>query len=230
MGRVWRLLRNRGLFVADFQIFIMSGKAKFYIVFFVLLIIGFYVALTQVIPGYGDVKLPVMNYVKPFQFTNQDGKSVTEQDVAGKVYVAEYFFTTCKSICPIMNTNMRDIYEAYKDEPGFVIVSHTCDPETDSVTRLKHYSDSLKVNTARWWFLTGPKDKLYQAARNSYLLDDPDNNLQSIDEQFLHTQFFALVDKNGQVRKIYDGLKEKELAELKKDIGVLLKEPTKQRQ
>lgn len=206
----------------------MSGKAKFYIVFFVLLIIGFYVALTQMIPGYGDVKLPIMNYVKPFQFANQDGKMVSEKDVAGKVYVAEYFFTTCKSICPIMNNNMRDIYELYKNDPGFLILSHTCDPETDSVPRLRQYSDSLKVNTAQWWFLTGRKDSLYQTARNSYLLDDPDNNLQSIDEQFLHTQFFALVDKNGQVRKIYDGLKKKELAELKHDIGVLLKEPLKE--
>lgn len=165
-----------------------------------------------------------MSYVKPFSFINQDGQRVTNQDVAGKVYVAEYFFTTCKGICPVLNTNMRDIYEAYKNESGFVILSHTCDPETDTVAKLKKYSDSMKVNTARWWFVTGRKDSLYLTARNSYLLDDSENNLQNIDDEFLHTQFFALVDKQAQVRKIYDGLKQEELQQLKKDIADLLKE------
>jgi protein SCO1/2 len=127
-----------------------------------------------------------------------------------------------------MNTNLRPIHEAFAAESRFVIVSHTCDPETDSSARLKVYADSLKVDTKRWWFLTGRKDSLYNIARNSYLLDDPKNNLQSIEDQFLHTQFFALVDKNGQVRKIYDGLKKTELDELKKDIKGLLEEPVDQ--
>jgi len=202
----------------------MRRKLIFYISFFVVLVIGFYVALTQVIPGYGEVKLPIMNHVQPFRFTNQDGKTVTEHDVEGKVYVAEYFFTTCPSICPMLNTNMLKIYEAYRNEPGFVIVSHTVDPDRDNVARLKWYADSMHVDTQHWMFLTGRKDSLYQAARNSYLLDDPQNNLQNINEQFLHTQFFALVDKSGRVRKIYDGLKKEELEELKKDITRLLKE------
>lgn len=205
-----------------------SRKLFFYIGFFLLLVIGFYVALTQVIPGYGKVKLPVISRVQPFEFVNQDGKAVSERETAGKVYVAEYFFTTCQSICPIMNTNLRAVYEAYKNEPGFVILSHTCDPETDSAARLKVYADSLKVDTQRWWFLTGRKDSLYNAARNSYLLDDPKNNVESIEDQFLHTQFMALVDKSGQVRKIYDGLKKEELETLKNDIAALLKEPVKQ--
>jgi len=202
----------------------MSRKVIFYIAFFVVLVIGFYVALTQVIPGFGEVKMPVVSRVQPFSFTNQDGQQVTERNVAGKVYVAEYFFTTCPSICPMLNTNMLKIYEAYKNEPGFMIVSHTVDPDNDNVARLKRYSDSLKVNTKQWVFLTGRKDSLYQTARNSYLLDDPQNNLQNISEQFLHTQFFALVDRMGRVRKIYDGLKKQEIEELKKDIKRLLKE------
>ena len=202
----------------------MSGKLKFYIIFFVLLVVGFYVALTQVIPGFGKVKLPILSYVQPFRFTNQDNQSITNQDVTGKVYVAEYFFTTCPGICPILNNNMRTIYDAYKNEPGFVILSHTCDPKTDTVAQLKKYADSMKVDAKRWWFLTGPKDSLYLAARNSYLLDDSENNLQNIDDEFLHTQFFALVDRKGQVRKIVDGLKKKDLEELKKGIDDLLKE------
>lgn len=202
----------------------MSRKLVFYIVFFVVLVVGFYVTLTKVIPGYGKVKLPVLSNVQPFSFVNQDGKQVTERDVEGKVYVTEYFFTTCPGICPKLNTNMMKIYEAYKNEPGFLIVSHTCDPDNDSAAKLKQYADSMQVNTGQWWFLTGRKDSLYQAARNSYLLDDPKNNLKSINDQFLHTQFFALVDRKGRVRKIYDGLVNKEMEELKKDIAGLLKE------
>ena len=203
----------------------MRRKWIFYTAFFVLLAVGFYVVMTKVIPGYGDVKLPVLSYVQPFSFTNQDGKQVTEKDMEGKVYVAEYFFTTCVGICPKLNTNLKKVYEQYKDTEGFVLVSHTCNPEIDSAARLRYYADSMKVDTRRWWFLTGTKDSLYTSARVSYLLDDPKNNLQKIEDQFMHTQFFALVDKAGQVRKIYDGLKEKEVDELGKDIAVLLKEP-----
>jgi protein SCO1 len=207
----------------------MSRKSVFYTIFFTVLVVGFYFALKQVIPGYGERQFKVLNHVKPFSFTNQAGKSVSEHDVAGKVYVAEYFFTSCTGICPILNDNMKTIYDTYKTEPNFMILSHTCDPETDSVGRLRIYADSLHVDDTKWMFLTGSKEDLYTAARVSYLLDDPKNNMQNIEDQFLHTQFFALVDKNGKVRKkIYDGLKKKELKELEKDIAVLLKEPATQ--
>src|SRR5688572_26226514 len=204
----------------------MSKKGKFYLVFFTVLVVGFYFVLKAVIPGYGEKKFQVLNQVKPFTFTNQDGKLISERNVEGKVYIAEYFFTTCTGICPILNDNMKNIYEKYRNEPDFLILSHTCDPDNDTVGRLKQYADSMQVNSSKWLFLTGRKDSLYNTARISYLLDDPKNNLQNIDEQFLHTQFFALVDKNGRVRKkIYDGLKKKELKELEEDIAVLLAEP-----
>jgi protein SCO1/2 len=183
-------------------------------------------ALTKMIPGYNDVKLPVLSYVQPFSFVNQDGKTITEKNVAGKVYVAEYFFTTCKGICPKLNGNMKLLFTAFKDEPGFLILSHTVDPETDSVSRMKRYADSLGADSKTWLFLTGSKDSLYHAARVSYLLDDPKNNNTNISQQFIHTQFFALVDKNGRVRKICDGLKNEEISELKKEINKLLKEET----
>lgn len=208
----------------------MRKKWVFYVVFFSLLVVGFYFTLARIIPGYADKKFRSLNYVQPFTFINQDGEQVSQQDVSGKVYVAEYFFTTCPSICPMMNANMKKIYDEYKDEPDFLILSHTSDPEHDNTIRLKQYADSLKVNTKKWLFLTGRKDSLYNTARVSYLLDDPRNNVQNINEQFLHTQFFALVDKNGNVRKkIYDGLKKDEIEELKKDIAVLLKEPAQKR-
>ena len=206
--------------------FYMKKKTVVYIVFFVLLIAGFYVGLRLAIPGFGDVKLPVLSYVQPFAFTNQENRPVTQKDVAGKVYIAEYFFTTCKGICPKMNTNMKKLYEDFKNEKDFVILSHTVDPETDTVARMKRYSDSLGVSNSNWWFLTGKKDSLYHAARISYLLDDPKNSNDKIEDQFIHTQFFALVDKSGRVRKIYDGLKKDELAELENDIPKLLNEKT----
>ncbi|HUR10527.1 MAG TPA: SCO family protein [Flavitalea sp.] len=202
----------------------MSKKAWFYVLFFTGLSIAFYVVLTQIIPGYGEVRLPVLNYVKPFSFINQDGKTMTERDTEGKVYVAEYFFTTCQGICPNLNRNLKTVFDKYRAEPAFAILSHTSDPVNDDAERLRKYADSLHVNHANWWFLTGEKDNLYNAARVSYLLDDPKNNLTNIEEQFLHTQYFALVDKSGRVRKIYDGLKKDEIAELSKDIETLLRE------
>ena len=202
----------------------MSKKSLFYIAFFAALVVGFYFAMTRMIPGFGKKELPVLSYVQPFAFTNQAGKVITDQDMKGKVAVVEYFFTTCKGICPKMNANMQQVYQQYKSEPDFRILSHTVDPDTDSVPQMKRYADSLGANPDDWWFLTGRKDSLYAAARNSYLLDDPKNNTGGIDEQFIHTQFFALVDKEGKIRKIYDGLKKGELDQLKEDIGRLLKD------
>lgn len=204
---------------------LVNRKLLFYILFFLVLVIGFYFTLTRVIPGFGDVSLPVLSYVQPFRFSNQDNQPVTEQDLQGKVYVTEYFFTTCPNICPMMNGNMMQVYKKFKQENDFVIVSHTCDPENDSATRLHAYADSLQIDTKKWWFLTGRKDSLYQTARTSYLLDDPQNNLKRIEDQFMHTQMFALVDRTGRVRKIYDGLKQSEIDQLLADIPLLLREP-----
>jgi protein SCO1/2 len=122
-----------------------------------------------------------------------------------------------------MNNNLRKVYEALKDEKDFLILSHTCDPETDSAAQLKKYADSMQVDTKKWWFLTGRKDSLYTMARISYTIDDPANNLKSIDDDFLHTQFWALVDRNGDVKKIYDGLKNREVNQLVRDAQKLLK-------
>ena len=202
----------------------MSKKPVVYIVFFVVLVAGFYYFLFRGTDNW-KVKMPVLSYVQPFSFTNQDGEKVTDKNLLNKITVVEYFFTTCKGICPKLNTNMKEIYAIYKNEPDFQILSHTCNPDTDSVSVLKHYADSLKVDTKKWIFLTGRKDSLYQMARGSYLLDDPKNNVEKIEDQFIHTQFFALIDRNGKVRgKIYDGLKQLEIEQLKQDISRLIKE------
>ena len=202
----------------------MRRKTIFFIVFFFLLVIGFYYTMSQLIPGFGKSRLPPIGRVLPFAFTNQDGKKITEQDVKGKVFVAEYFFTTCKSICPIMNTNMKIVYERFKNEKDFLILAHTCDPGTDSLERLKKYADSLNVDTDKWIFLTGTKDSLYRQARHSYKIDDPNNNPLSNEVDFLHSQFFSLVDKKGNVRSIYEGNERKDVERMINEIEVLLKE------
>ena len=203
---------------------IMNKKLLGYLLFFLVLVLGFYFFLFRGTDNW-KAKLPVISYVKPFHFTTQDGLPFTDKDMLGKVCVVEYFFTTCKGICPKMNANMRTIFDLFKDEPNFLIVSHTCDPERDSAARLKVYADSMKINTRKWVLLTGRKDSLYQIARSAYLLDDPKNNVEKIEDQFIHTQFFALVDKDGKVRgQVYDGLKQTELDRLKKDIKNLLTE------
>ncbi len=202
----------------------MNKKLIWYIGFFVVLVLSFYYFLFRG-TDFWKTKLPVISYVKSFQFTNQDGIVFTDKDMLGKVTVVEYFFTTCKGICPKMNTNMKKVYEIFKNEPDFLIVSHTCNPDTDSVPVLKHYADSLQVDTKKWVFLTGRKDSLYQQARSSYLLDDPKNSVEKIEDQFIHTQFFALVDRDGKVRgQVYDGLKIEEMERLQNDIRRLFKE------
>ncbi|MEO7924775.1 MAG: SCO family protein [Chitinophagaceae bacterium] len=202
----------------------MSKKKLFYIGFFVALALVFYFVLSLVIPGFTKKGVAPVSYVRPFSFLTQDGKTLTDKDVAGKVYVVEYFFTTCKGICPKMNNNMKLVYDKLKGEKDFLILSHTCDPETDSVAQMKKYADSLGVDTRKWIFLTGRKDSLYDMARVSYTIDDPADNLVDMDDDFMHSQLWALVDKNGDVRKIYDGLKESEVNQLIRDAQKLLKE------
>ena len=202
----------------------MSRKTIFYIVFFLILVVGFYVTMSLLIPGFGKSKLPPIGKVMPFAFTNQDGRQVTEKDVAGKVFVVEYFFTTCTNICPIMNENMKKVYERFKNEKDFLILSHTSDPLTDSVERLKKYAESWGADSKNWIFLTGTKDSLYKQARYSYRIDDPKNNPLEGQVDFIHSQFFSLVDKKGIVREIYDGTQSGDVTRMMSEIESLLKE------
>jgi protein SCO1/2 len=201
----------------------MSQKRLLYIAFFTFLAVGFYFVISAVVPGFARGGSPPVSFVRPFSFTNQDGKPVTDKDVKGKVYVASYFFTTCTSICPTMNGYLKDIYEKFKNEPDFMLLSHTCMPDVDSVPLLKKYQERMQVDGHKWIFLTGRKDSLYNMARVSYTIDDPNDNLLNLEDDFLHTQFWALVDRNGDVRKIYDGLKTDEIKQLEKDIAKYLK-------
>jgi protein SCO1 len=203
----------------------MSKKLWFYVGFFVVLVVGFFLFLSYKIPSFAHPKISPIGIVQPFAFSNQDGKTVTDKDVKGKVYVATFFFTTCTSVCPRLNNNLKPVNAEFKNEPNFLILSFTCDPSRDSVPRLKLYADFvLKVDASKWIFLTGNKDSLYAMARHSYMIDDPKNEVQDGQTDFLHTQLIALVNKKGEVAKIYDGLKPSEIKQMQVEIKKLLKE------
>jgi protein SCO1/2 len=200
------------------------NKRTFYIIFFTALVVAFYFIITSLVPEFKRKGLTVIGKLTPFSFTNQLGTQVTENDVKGKVFVASYFFTTCKGICPEMNGNLKKVYEKFKGEKDFLILSHTSDPAVDSVPRMRQYAEALGADPNKWLFLTGRKDSLYNMARFTYAIDDPANNLKSADDIFLHTQFWALVNKRGEIKKIYDGLKMSEVNALIRDIKKALKE------
>jgi protein SCO1/2 len=170
--------------------------------------------------GYGHT-------IGDFSFQNQYGKTITEHEVKGKVYVAEYFFTTCKSICPIMNKEMQRVYQAYDNNPKFKILSFTVDPEIDTVEQMNRYAKEHGVNDDQTWhFLTGDKVELYQLARKSYFVLKPAEaqNLGDAGSDFIHTNNFVLVDKKGRIRGYYDGTSTKEVDQLIHDIEHLLKD------
>lgn len=158
-----------------------------------------------------------------FTFTNQKGQTVTEKDVTGKITIAEFFFTTCPGICKVMNKHLKEVYELFKSREDFIILSHTVDPENDSVQVLAGYANSMNATLPRWQFLTGNKTELYRTARQDYLLSVTDT-IVTIKEDFIHTEFVALLDKQRQIRGFYDATNKASIKKLKEDIQSLLLE------
>jgi protein SCO1/2 len=157
-----------------------------------------------------------------FSFTNQNGKTITQKEYEGKIYVADFFFTTCGSICPIMTTNMMDVQKAFADNPKVMILSHTVTPEIDSVPVLKKYAVEKGVIDSKWNLVTGDKKDIYRMARKSYLavkLGKPEELYDMV-----HTENFVLVDAERRVRGFYDGTKKEEVKKLIDDIQWLLTE------
>ena len=159
-----------------------------------------------------------------FSFLNQDGETVTQEEVKGKVYVAEYFFTTCGTICPRMNGQMRRIQFKFADNDDVRLMSFTVDPEVDTVEQMKRYADDHGAKTGQWHFLTGTKEDLYTLARKSFFVLKPAEaqNLGDVGSDFIHTNNFVLVDRQSRIRGYYDGTSKSEVDELMKDIEYLL--------
>lgn len=160
--------------------------------------------------------------IADFSFTNQNGKTITQKDYKGKIYVADFFFTTCGSICPIMTTNMIDVQKAFANNPKVMILSHTVTPEIDSVPVLKKYAVEKGVIDSKWNLVTGDKKDIYSMARKSYLavkLGKPEELYDMV-----HTENFVLVDAERRVRGFYDGTKKEDIQKLIEDIQWLLTE------
>lgn len=172
--------------------------------------------------------LPVLgnpgHKVGNFAFTNQEGQTITQDDVKGKIRVVEYFFTTCKGICPKMNENMVKVYEAFKGNDDVKILSHTVDPKKDTVQAMKEYSLRFDADPKQWMFLTGDKKKLYDMARYDYLVTAADSSATDIAADFIHTDRFVLVDRDGRIRGTYTGTDMGSVNQLIGDIKTLLQE------
>lgn len=157
--------------------------------------------------------------IADFKLINQNGDTITQDDYKDKIYIADFFFTTCQSICPIMTDHMLDIQEALKNDDEIKLLSHTVTPKIDSVAQLKRYALEKGVEDVKWNLVTGDKKQIYQLARKSYLAVKTTGNGDAYD--MIHTENFMLIDKKRQIRGFYDGTDPKEIDRLLEDIEIL---------
>jgi len=156
--------------------------------------------------------------ISNFKLTNQNGKEITQANYKDKIYVADFFFTTCQDICPVMTKNMYQLQEELKNDNEILLLSHTVIPEVDTVEQLKEYAIENKVDDSKWNLVTGDKKQIYELARKSYIAVE-DSNFNEFD--MIHTENFMLIDKEKQIRGFYDGTNSEEINRLFKDIEIL---------
>ncbi|MFN7100106.1 MAG: SCO family protein [Flavobacterium sp.] len=157
--------------------------------------------------------------IADFSFVNQNGDTITQKDYEGKIYVADFFFTTCGSICPKMSVNLEEVQKAFANNPKVKLLSHTVFPETDSVPVLKAYANKHNVIDAKWNLVTGDKKEIYAMARKSYLAVKLGKPSELYD--MVHTENFVLVDTKRRVRGFYDGTNKEDIKKLIEDITFL---------
>jgi protein SCO1/2 len=157
--------------------------------------------------------------IADFELVNQNGDTITQETYTDKIYIADFFFTTCPTICPVMTANMADIQEVVRDDDEVLLLSHSVTPEIDSVQQLKKYALEKGVIDSKWNLVTGSKKQIYELARKSYLavLTDGDGGPYDM----IHTENFILVDKERRIRGFYDGTNPDEIAQLLEDLKVL---------
>ena len=223
--------------------FFMMFKNKFFTIFFVSLLIVIFFSIYSLInrknlpiitprdvnPELVDSLVQHIGYnhkIAPFTFTNQNGEKVTNKEYEGKIYVADFFFTTCQTICPKMTDNMVWLQDKIKDNPKVKLLSHTVFPDEDTVEVLKKYAKEKGVIDAKWNLVTGNQNDIYKIARQSYLVVKTGKPEEMFD--MVHTENFVLVDQKGRIRGFYNGLNidknvkdEKNLTQLVEDIEFL---------
>lgn len=208
----------------------MNNKSYIWISFIVL-VFGIW-AVPKIVDKFTGEQLFVLGKAPDFSLTDQNNKTITEKDYKGKVYVVEFFFSTCPTICPIMNKNMKEIQDEFFAYQNFGIASFTINPKHDTPEVLLEHAKEIGASHRNWHFLTGDKDAIYQIANKGYNLYAGENS--EVAGGFEHSGFFALVDKEGNIRcrkdeygnpiGFYDGLEPKGVKMLKEDLAILLKE------
>ena len=170
-----------------------------------------------------DANYSKIHTIDSFEFTNQNGQKITNSTFEGKIYIADFFFTTCPSICPILAKNMGVIQEFYKDDITIMLLSHTVMPSVDSVEKIKEYAIEKGVIDQKWHLITGDRDEIYNIARTSYFADE-DFKKTKDESEFIHTENFVLVDGKGRIRGVYNGTLGVDILRLKRHIKILKKE------
>ena len=207
--------------IGAFAIILLWNACKFNDNKKVLPILGERRAVTKNVNG-TTVTDTVYQTIPAIAYINQYGDSIKSKNLDGNIYVADFFFTTCPSICPVMQRNMLNVYNAFKDSTGFKIVSYTIDPQHDSVPVLKKYADKLGISGNTWWLLQGSKNETYTLAK-SYLVSVQEKNPAG---EYIHDGYFILIDKQKRIRGTYEGTDPKEVEKLIADIKILRAEPS----
>lgn len=202
----------------------------------VIIILIFYSILTpkRVLPIYQPAQVNIelvdstlqhkrkYHKIGDFSLINQNGDTITQKDYQDKIYVADFFFTTCQTICPIMTDNMKDIQNKIMNDQDILLLSHSVTPEIDSVAQLKRYAELKGVKDSKWNLVTGDKKQIYKLARQSYMAVKTAGTGDQYD--MIHTENFMLIDKKRQIRGFYDGTDPDEIERLLEDISVLKNE------
>ena len=170
-----------------------------------------------------DANYSKIHTIDSFEFTNQNGQKITNSNFEGKIYISDFFFTTCPSICPILAKNMGVIQEFYKEDITIMLLSHTVMPSVDSVEKIKEYAIEKGVIDQKWHLITGDRDEIYNIARTSYFADE-DFKKTKDESEFIHTENFVLVDGKGRIRGVYNGTLGVDILRLKRHVKILKKE------
>ena len=187
-------------------------RLKIYIGVAIFLIISFFFKDSQPVK-----ELPEIGNIPQFEFTNSDGNTVTLDNLKGKVWVADFIFTTCTMACPMMTGNMNIVHKKFKKNDNVRLVSISVYPEYDTPEVLKNYASQYDADTEKWLFLTGKEDAVKDIIRDGFKIGD-------YEDIIFHSEKFALVDKKGIIRAYYNGMKSEDMKQLKKDIDALLKQ------
>jgi protein SCO1 len=178
------------------------------------------------LPIFGERELngsdTIYHAIGDFSFVDQDSIEVTDETFDGKIYVADFFFTSCRTICPIMKTQMLRVYDSVENDTDVLLLSHTIDPEYDTVGKLHDFAERLGVKSSKWHFVTGNKDSIYNIAEKSYFATALEDKTEP--DGFIHSGAFLLIDKEKRIRGKYDGTKEEDVNRLLADIARLKKE------